>query len=364
MGGGIQSFPRIIVQKVEKSSYIINTMESLAQIYDDFASYFIKNKMPEDKQKIVGDFKEYMKNIWDKKKENKTFCPMEFMKKLIKISNEYFSLEIELEPFEFYDYILDKLNEELNGFDKDITNYHNKLIEKYKEDREIKDYLDNYIKDNDSIVSKTFNGIMKKTKFCSRCLKDKKQPEYDKFYAINIDINDYYQKEKVKNFSVEKCIEYYFKNDKETNGTKKCDNCKDSFKEKFKTSIVELPNYLIFRIIWGKFRSGVGFINSEIKPSYNSLDVNETIEIKKDYLNDIAYNRDNKIKLSEEMPSIKFQLFSIINYYDKDKIFITKYKIKENNSWFNFWSNGKGKETKTYIDDFSVPCLLFYEKIK
>lgn len=87
--------------------------------------------------------------------------------------------------------------------------------------------------------------------------------------------------------------------------------------------------------------------------------------MKKEYFNDIAYNGDNKIKLSDEEPTIKFKLFSSINYYKNERIFITKYKIKNNanNNWYNFWCNGKGKEKQEYINDFTIPCLLFYEKI-
>lgn len=360
----IPPFPRKIVQRVDKNSYIINTLECLSQIYE-FTFYFIKNDMPKDKQ-IVGDFKEYMKNLWTDDK--KLLSPIEFMKNLIKISDRTFSLEIELEPYKFYEYILYKLNEELKDFDKDITKYHDNLIEKYKEDKEIQEYLEKYKKENNSIVSKTFNGIMKIKNFCMRCNADEKN-KYEVFNIIRIDINEFYKIKEKFVFSLEECIDYYFEDDKESNSRERCNNegCnRDLNKRKFKKSIIELPNYLIFRINWGNFTSEVGFnckING-IKPSYNCLNVNEIIEIKKSYLNEISYNGNNKLD-SEKGSSVKFKLFSTINYYNEKKIFITKYKIKEkdNDNWYNFWCNGEGIEKKSYVDDFTVPCLLFYEKI-
>ena len=64
--------------------------------------------------------------------------------------------------------------------------------------------------------------------------------------------------------------------------------------------------------------------------------------------------------------SVKYQLFSTIDYWEKSKKYICKYKIKENNKtnkWYRFWCNSEGKEVGTYKDDFTSPCMLFYEKI-
>ena len=166
------------------------------------------------------------------------------------------------------------------------------------------------------------------------------------------------------NFYLDDCIENYFDDNQKTNGLYYCPNCNRKIRKKIQRQIVELPNYLIFRINWGEFRNLEGFKCKldYIKPSYQYLYVNEIIEINEDYLNDISFNNDESIQ-----GLVKYQLFSTIDYYKENNIFISKYRIKEKGKksiWYNFWCGEKGKETSTYIDHFSIPCLLFYEKIK
>ena len=165
-------------------------------------------------------------------------------------------------------------------------------------------------------------------------------------------------------FDLNDLIYYYFDENIIENKTVYCEEWKDNKPKFIERQIIELPDYLIFRINWGNFKNNEGF-NCEInyiKPSYQYLDVNETIEIKEDYLNDISFNKKKLIK-----DSIKYKLFSTIDYFKDKNIFISKYRFKEKGkekNWYNFWCGGKGKETTTYIDRYTTPCLLFYEKIK
>ena len=360
------SFPIKIVQKVEKSSYIINVMESLAQILD-FSLYFTKQKIKKDEKGIAYLFKDYMENIW--KDDGQMFTPKNFMIQLSHINNTIFTFEEELEPYIYYNFILDKLNKELNKCDPEITKYFNNFSKKYKDFEELKEHLDKYIKDNNSIVSKIFGGIMINKTMCDLCGKNE-EIEYINFNLIDIDLYQYcnnmhLEGNSLTNFYLEDIIENYF-DDKynKTSAIYYCPNCKKKIIKKIERKIVELPDYLIFRLNWGNFKSGEGFKFKLdfINPSYQYLDVNEIIEIKDYYLNDIAFNRDKPIE-----DSIKFKLFSTIDYFKDQNIFISKYRIKEEgkkNKWYNFWCNGIGIEKSTYIDRFTTPCLLFYEKNK
>ena len=357
-------FPKKIVQKIEKSSYVIAVMETLAQIFE-FSNYFTSKIIPKKDKEICGDFKEYMENLWED--NGVTFTPTDFMIKLKKISNKTFSFKEELEPYLYYNFILEELNHELNNFEPEINEYFSNFCQKYKDFGDLKIYSDKFIKENNSIVSKTFYGIMKIKKYCDLCGKDE-EIEYAHFNIIDIDIyefcnNMHQEGNSLTNFYLDDCIENFFDDKQKTKGLYNCVNCEKRVQKKIQRKIVELPDYLIFRINWGEFREFEGYKCKldYIKPSYQYLDVNEIIEINEDYLNDIAFNRDKPIGNS----SVKFKLFSTIDYFKDENIFICKYRIKEEgkqNLWYNIWSNGIGIEKSTYIDRFTTPCLLFYEK--
>ena len=120
-----------MVQKIEKSSYIITLMESLSQIYN-FSHYFLKKDMSRNEKSIAEEFQNYIQNLWNEKEEGNTFVPKSFMKKIIKITDKKFSIKEELEPYIFYDYILDQLNKELRGNDENIIKYYKHFYTKYK----------------------------------------------------------------------------------------------------------------------------------------------------------------------------------------------------------------------------------------
>ena len=381
-----KNFPNRIVIKVNKSSYIITTMQSLAQI-KSFSTYFINKKITQTDDEIDGYFKDYMENLSSDNKEN--FVPENFMKKLVEIAKNKNILKQEFEPYVFYDFILKKLNDELKERDKEIKSYFTDFANKYKnEDKKLVEYIKGYIKRNNSIVSKTFYGIMKISSCCDLCSEDEKD-DYIDFKIIDININDFCNEMHLKgnsltNFSVEELIDYYFgerimdrkvershtiKNKpKDT----KCQKCKKECGIRIEKKIIELPNYLVIRINWGDFEGNKGFNCKKdyVIPSYEYLDVDETIEIKENYLNNIAYNDNKKIE-----DSVKFHLISTIGYFIynnkndiKDRnnnklVFISKYRSKEEGKWISFWCNNKTKENLTYTDNFTTPCLLFYEKI-
>ena len=363
-------FPQREVIKINKTSYILMTIESLARI-KSFSDYFINNNtIKKEEKKISREFKDYMEKL----RSNEKLKPIDFIKNLMKNDiNKKLSLNEELEPYIFYDFILEKLNDELNEKEPDVPEYFNNFAKKYDTDNELKNFMEDYVKKNNSIVSKTFNGIMKIISFCDRCKEDKKT-ENKIFNVIDINIKDfcnsmYFKGYSLTNFSLEDLIEFYFQEKKEEiEGTRTCPKCKREAGKTIEKQIIELPNFLIFRINWGKFEANKGFKPDieYIKPGYEYLDVDEIIEIKKKYFNNKAYNDNNEIK-----DSIKFQLFSVIGYFFDDRkediskhrlVFINKYRTNDG-KWFNFWCNGKGEEKLNYTDNFTVPCLLFYVKI-
>lgn len=355
-------FPKRKVKKVDSSSYIISTMESLAQMYY-FSNYFLKSNFKNvlgssknNENGIVPLFKDYMENLWKKEKEKEEFSPKSFLKKLIKISN--LSVKEEVDPLIFYNNILEQLNKELNGKDPDIKKYFEMTINIFNYNTELEKFYKDFINNNNSIVSKLLFGIIKLNKTCCFCSETEKNTEYEKFDIIEINIAELCNTKHEEDNSLTKiyfdeCIDIYFSNHKEK--SKKCDCGKDYFNVTKK--IVKCPNYLTFKINWGDFIPNKGFSSSieYIFPTYNYLDNIDIIELKKDYL-DNDNNGNN----------IKYRLFSTIDYYQKNNIFITKYKIKEEKKdhWYSTWCNNTGKQILSFEDNFTSPVLLFYERIQ
>ena len=367
-----KSFPKKIVQKIEKSSYIIATMQSLSQIIP-FSTYFFSNSTTNSIQKLVSstndkyfgilnEFRIYMINLW--KNEEEVFTPKDFMKKLRKISNKKFNFSEELEPYEFYDYILKQLNLELNGIDSKMKVNLEIDVKNYNQNDKLKKYYNQIIKDNSSIIFKILYGIFKISSFCYKCKQE--DINYKTFNLIDINIYEYYNykkskvKEPSKSFFLDDCLNYYFENQKEYSICNKCYKKADKL---IKKKIVGIPNYLIIRINWGQFKNDNGFICKDgINPSYQNLENTEIIEIKKENFDeDYTFNDNKKIE-----NNINYRLFSTVDYSQKQNIFLSKCRMREkekSNNWYIFWCNSKGKEKPEYTDEFSSPCLLFYEKI-
>ena len=106
-------------------------------------------------------------------------------------------------------------------------------------------------------MSKTFYGIMKNYSYCDMCCEDEKT-NYMEFGIIDLNINNFCDCMHLKgnsltNFSVEELIEYYFEERKENITERVCPKCYKKCDEINEKKIVELPNYLVFRINWGEF---------------------------------------------------------------------------------------------------------------
>ena len=154
--------------------------------------------------------------------------------------------------------------------------------EDYKEDN-FQKYLEVYIKENNSIVSKPFYGIIKIIEKCDYC-REINNIKYVNFNFINIDIKglcNYTNYEKSK-FLLEECIQYYFDDSGKIKTEKRymCKECGKEYQRIIERKIAQLPNYLVFRVDWGKFKHDKGFECNiteipALKPSYDCLKIHQ-----------------------------------------------------------------------------------------
>ena len=337
------------VQKVVHSSYAISTMQILSIILLEHNLFenLIINSTININNGIIHELIIYMINLCE---SEKIFTPTNFLQKLNIISNNNLSYQNEIEPYIFYDFILNQICKEMND------NFPQKdgFFEGEHDINKIKDKLDKIY--NNNIIIKTFFGIFQISLACEFCHEGDVQ--LDKFNLFDIDIYDFISTEKsFEKVELDRCLNYFFEKKIIKMGCKVCNKKTES---NGKRKIVRLPDCLVIRLNWGKFNEEKGFINKDdkIKPFYNSLDKIEYIEIKKEFCIEEFASINNQASND----NIKYRLFGTVDYFPKEKkIFFCKFRT-EQNKWFASWCNSEGKQVNTYKDKFSYPCLFFYKK--
>ena len=331
------------VQKVVQSSYIISTMQILSIIlleHNLFENLIINSKININ-DGIIHEFIIYMINLCE---SEKLFTPINFLKKLKKISNKKFSSTKEIEPYKFYDFILNQICKEMNyNFPHDEN-----FFEGEHDINKVQEKLNKIY--NNNIIIRTFFGIFEISMKCDYC--NDSDVRLGKFNFFDFDIYDYICKEtSCEKVELERCLKYYFEKEIKMD----CKGCNKKKESKGTRKIVRLPDYLVIRLNWGEFNEEKGFTckDEKINPFYNYLDNIEYIEIKKEFVS------TNNQKSND---NFKYRLFGTVDYIPKDKKrFFCKFRIEQNN-WFVSWCNSEGKIVSTFTDDFSSPCLLFYKK--
>jgi ubiquitin C-terminal hydrolase len=290
---------------------------------------------------IIHEFIIYMINLCE---SEKLFTPINFLKKLKKISNKKFSSTKEIEPYKFYDFLLNQICKEMNyNFPNDEN-----FFEGEHDISKVQEKLNKIY--NNNIIIRTFFGIFEISMKCDYC--NDSDVRLGKFNFFDFDIYDYICKEtSCEKVELERCLKYYFEKEIKMD----CKGCNKKKESKGTRKIVRLPDYLVIRLNWGEFNEEKGFtcIDEKIKPFYKYLDNIEYIEINKEFV-----SNNNQVSNG----NTKYRLFGTVDYIPKEqKRFFCKFRT-ENNKWFVSWCNSAGKKVSTYKDDFSSPCLFFYKK--
>ena len=325
----IKYINKIVVRKYKNTSFVLSSMSSLSQIFE-FTDYFLSHDFSDMSQLIIY-FKDYLKNLWIKTNDkNQQFKPEKFIKYLK--DKKFFEFEKEIEPINFIKKIIESLHKELNNKDKKISTDIIKIKKEFNDYPNFVKYLDDtYFKENNSIISKIFYGIMT----CKLSGPINEQKEFKYFYYIELEINKYlnYKKDSddsLIDYYLDELIDYYFGENKK---------------------IILWPNVLIVWINWEKFSYEKGFDLED-----NNLIFEELIDLSK-----YSFIRNKKIK---------YKLRSVINYpiinesNEKNKSyhqFLTFSRHLVDSNCYSYTPNGEVKQIHYLNRRFYVPSLLFYE---
>jgi len=335
--------------------YIFSYIKSIVEYFFDQ-----KKNIIIETSTLLKLFKDYLYMLLKKNEENEKFIPHEFIGYLNQKYNQIFDLEEEKEPIIFIKTILDCLHNRLNNMDNALKIIIKDSKNEFKNDKQFeKFYLEKYVPNYNSIISKLFYGIFQIKNECSLCGKYK---EYKIFNYIDINIQkycDYNKDNSLIYYYFDDLIDFYFNENQyleDKDSKTECTKCKQKKLKNIKTEriIIKFPEILIFNINWGKFNASEGF-----GLEYNKLVFEENQKI------DLKNYSNNKEK------QIEYRLKSVINYHiindrNKDdntyKKFIT-FSRHLNNKDYCYQPFGKILPLNRYNRNKFVPSVLFYERI-
>ncbi len=350
------------IQKIEQTSNVCSVMRCFSFI-EPFAEYFMGNIKS---FRIFGRFqsksflnliRDFFLNLWSNEKT--PYGPRDLIS-YIK-DKEILNIKDEQDPFIFLNYFIDFINKELNNYDVQLKFNFNNIADELRKESFYGDLVE-IIKNNNSIVSKYFFGLMLEKYKCDNCSKNFEKVKELKIIDIEYrEIMKYFNDSSgisVVKIDIDDFLDYYFLRKEIDNMSKisePCPNCKKNAKI-VKKEMLEYPPYLLIRLNRGEFEEKKGFVNNIDIP-----DININYEIIK-YINTFC---SNKIKKYNNI-MFEYELICLINYINIDKIrfsSICKFISNVNkNIWISFLCNSAPKQlSHSYKNDISKPYILFYK---
>ena len=378
------------IQKVKETSNICSVMRCLSMI-KPLADYFMNiiNGF-----KIFSKFqtfhllnlvKEYFLNLWNDEKTK--YKPEMF---IYCLRNKKLIINSEQDPIHYLNFIIDYINHKFNSLDYDINlNINKNLFSKESYYQELLEILEQ----NNSIIGQNFLGLIEITCKCEKCniimKKIRKITILDIDFVTIInhfqDIDDSFIGKDIDFF-----LEYYFlkkiilicpncnnkferiKNTDEYEHCPKCDKIIYSprlykkctkcgnYAKIMKKEILEFPLYLIIRLDLGSFDEKIGF---------KSIDLDSLSKIYINYykISNLSEYCSNKNRRYTNINKYEYDLINMIKYQNVDNkisflsICQSPFGLINQNSWISFECDKSPINVKTYLKEYSLPCILFYK---
>ena len=256
----------------------------------------------------------------------------------------------------FIDYLIRKMHDELNtkkniNQNNDINENLNKNIQMKEESDVLTEFLDDFTKKNNSIISKALYGLSKIHFYCNQCQNSFYNYQCYSYLYFDLNVVLHYKQNKYNRDDVSltllDCLDYYQKTETLL-GDKGlfCPSCKQQTESTSKRSIYSTKNIIIFILD----RKNL----SEFKE--NQFELKEKINLA-DY---------TQYRKGGQKPKEKFFLGGVVNYsldnYGNEK-YVAYCKVQKNNDWYCY------DDENVYSVDFNdivnngYPLVLFYHKL-
>ena len=312
-----------------------------------------------EKIKLSKNYRNLLINLFHPEKlynmERKAFNPIKF-RNIINELNPLFKENDRIELKEFINYFILKLHDELNTKKNSLMiseiDKNSNTMEIKKENDVLVEFLTNFTKKNNSIISKNLYGITKYTLYCHQCQNSIYNFQcYSHLYFNISSVLDYkierYHREDIQ-LNLYDCLDFYQKSET-LRGDKGifCPSCKTQTESTSIKSIYSTKNVLIF------------ILDRNIGNNFNQtlIDFDETLNLR-DYV---------EYKKNGEKTREKFYLGGIINYYLGDDEMNGTYnafiKIGKRGDWYCYEDENVYSVNFENIKNNGYPVVLFYHKL-
>ena len=364
-----QNPPLIGLTNLGNTDYMNASLQCLSNI-EQLTNYFkydssIKEIIKNQPNSLTASYKLIIDKLWPSNdnhniifNNNRSYTPNDFKDHLSEI-NILFQGKTENNVRDFFSFIMAKLNDELNKGDKNNNNFEN-YVDLANEQMVFDEFIKEFKRSNNSIISDLFYGITESKIKCSKCKITKYNFQINYFFAFileevlkfkldELQKNNNIQNQKEKNIKIQLLnkniidIKDYFQYEQRIDifsgdsmmYCSLCQKLSDSF---FQTIFYTLPQILIIILYKRKH-------NNKIR-----LQFDELLDLK-------DYAKNGGI----------YELIGVINHlgeYDSSGHFIAACKSPINNRWYRYNDAVVTNITnfKNDILDFGEPHVLFYKR--
>ena len=355
--------PRIGLANIGATCYMNATLQCLSHTIR-LSNFFLndKNKLIINKKKFSREFLEVIKKLWIKSyNNNNTYYEPYSFKRLISEMNPLFEGVQANDAKDLINFILQELHEELNNAKiNPIENQENMIfnVNQYDENQMFLNFIEEFKKNQKSIISDIFYFIIETKTECLNCRKlNRMRGINNPVYLYNFQIMNFliFPLEEIRKYKINMyqqnfqevdlndCFLYYQKIDyMQGENQMWCSNCSQNAPSQYMTMLYSAPVDLILILNRGK-----GNI-------YNvKLNFSEIIDIG----NYVCLKNSN---------NLIYHLYAIVTHIGPSNMgghFIAFCKSPIDNKWYKYNDAMVDYVGNFYNDivNFGVPYILFYE---
>ena len=343
---------KIGLNNIGATCYMNATLQCLSNT-EKLTYYFLETfKADEnDENKVMTKaYYEVIKNLWDRKNNNKSYSPDSF-KKVLSKENPLFEGIKANDSKDLINFLLLRFHQELNVINNNINN--NIMDNQMDENLTLTKFIADFQKDFNSIISNLFYGILETKSQCLGCntIKFNFQTYYFLEFPLQ-DVNNYfYNKGKRylytndgKNPDVDlyECFEYHRKIDLMAgNNQMYCNICNRLYNANYQTLVYSSPNYLI--LILNRGRGAVYECKVNFPEQLNLFDY-----------------------VTCKNGPTAYGLYAVICHIGESSMsghFVAYCRNRSDNKWYQYNDAFVNECTKKYQYNDGMPYLLFYKAL-
>ena len=231
----------------------------------ELTEYFLNNYKEKNIKKhiIAHEYYELIKNLWDKKNNNKPYSPYPFKEVLSKENSLFAGIQAN-DSKDLINFLIERLHQELNIIKENKIIENINQINQMNENEMLKLFINEFTSQYNSIISKLFYGMLETKSQCKGCNVIKFNFQLYSFLEFPLQqVNQYYFNNgrrplftpdgKNPDVDLYECFEYNRKIDL-MNGENQmfCNICNKLCDTLYSTTLYSGPNYLIINLNRGR----------------------------------------------------------------------------------------------------------------